>query len=56
MYVLGVNGGNVTFRATPAQAGTLIYASQNSTVYLTLRPTVGSMTKPPVISSNNLGH
>lgn len=56
LYVLGVNGGNVTFRATPAQSGTLIYASQNATIYLTLRPTVGSVTKPPVISSGNLGH
>ena len=55
MYVLGVNGGNVTFRATPAQAGTLIYASQNSQPWLVLRPTVASVTKPPVISSNNLG-
>ena len=56
MYVLGVNGGNVTFRATPTQAGTLIFASQNAGIYLTLRPTVASVTKPPVISSSNLGH
>jgi len=55
MYVLGVNGGNVTIRATPTQAGTLIYASQNSQPWLVLRPTVASVTKPPVISSNNLG-
>jgi Flp pilus assembly protein CpaB len=55
MYVLGVNGGNVTLRATPAQAGTLIYASQNSQPWLVLRPTVATVTKPPVISSNNLG-
>jgi len=55
MYVLGVSGGNVTFRATPAQAGTLIYASQNSQPWLVLRPTVASVTKPPVISSNSLG-
>jgi Flp pilus assembly protein CpaB len=55
MYVLGVNGGNVTLRATPTQAGTLIYASQNSQPWLVLRPTVASVTKPPVISSNNLG-
>jgi Flp pilus assembly protein CpaB len=54
MYVLGVSGGNVTFRATPTQAGTLIYASQNSQLWLVLRPTVASVTKPPVISSNNL--
>jgi len=55
MYVLGVNGGNVTLRATPTQAGTLIYASQNSQPWLVLRPTVASVTKPPVISSGNLG-
>jgi Flp pilus assembly protein CpaB len=53
MYVLGVSGGNVTFRATPTQAGKLIWASQNSHIWLVLRPTVGSVTKPPVIS--NLG-
>lgn len=50
MYVLGTNGGNVTFRATPAQAGRLIWASQNSHLWLVLRPTVASVTKPPVIS------
>jgi Flp pilus assembly protein CpaB len=55
MYVLGVNGGNVTLRAgTPAQAGTLIYASQNSQLWLVLRPTVASMKKAPVIGANNL--
>jgi pilus assembly protein CpaB len=56
MYVLGVNGGNVTMRATPTQAGTLIYASQNSQPWLVLRPTVATVTKSPVISSNNLEH
>jgi Flp pilus assembly protein CpaB len=50
MYVLGVNGGNVTFRVTPVQAGRLIWASQNATLYLALRPTVGTVTKPPVIT------
>jgi Flp pilus assembly protein CpaB len=53
MDVLGVSGGNTTFRATPVQAGRLIWASQNANIYLVLRPTVGSVTKPPVIS--NLG-
>jgi pilus assembly protein CpaB len=53
MYILGVSGGNVTFRATPTQAGRLIYASQNASIYLTLRPTVASVTKPAVI--DNLG-
>ncbi|HJQ49926.1 MAG TPA: Flp pilus assembly protein CpaB [Gaiellaceae bacterium] len=59
MYVLnsGTNGGNVTLRATPTQAGTLIYASSNAQIYLTLRPTIGTTPKPPVISAANLvGH
>ncbi len=51
MYVLGLSGGNVTFRATPTQAGTLIYAAENAGIYLTLRPTVGTTPKAPVISS-----
>jgi Flp pilus assembly protein CpaB len=51
MYVLGTSGGNVTLRATPTQAGQLIYASENSTIYLTLRPTIGTITKPPVIGA-----
>jgi Flp pilus assembly protein CpaB len=54
LYVLGVNGGNVTFRVTPLQAGRLIWASQNATLYLALRPTVGTNAKVPAI--NNLGH
>jgi Flp pilus assembly protein CpaB len=57
MYVLnaGTNGGNVTLRAAPRQAGTLIYASQNAQIWLVLRPTVGTtVTKPPVVSSNSL--
>ena len=53
MDILGVSGGNTTFRATPTQAGKLIWASQNANIYLVLRPTVGSVTKPTVIS--NLG-
>jgi pilus assembly protein CpaB len=51
MYVLGLNGSNVTFRATPTQAGALIYAAQNATIWLTLRPTNGTTPKPPVISA-----
>ena len=55
MYVLGTNSdGNVTIRATPAQAGKLIYASGNAKIWLTLRPAVGSVTKPPLITSNSL--
>jgi pilus assembly protein CpaB len=51
MYILGLNGSNVTFRAKPAQAGALIYASQNAQLYLTLRPANGTTPKPPVISA-----
>ncbi|HEY3463130.1 MAG TPA: Flp pilus assembly protein CpaB [Gaiellaceae bacterium] len=57
MYVLnaGTNGGNVTLRATPTQAGQLIFASQNATIWLTLRPTIGSITKKaPVITARNV--
>ena len=57
MYVLNApasGGGNVTLRANPRQAGTLIYASQNAEIWLVLRPTVGSKTKPPVITANAL--
>jgi Flp pilus assembly protein CpaB len=54
MFILGVNGGNVTFRATPVQAARLIWASQNAHIYLVLRPTVASNTNLPAIS--NLGH
>ncbi len=55
MYVLGTNSdGNVTIRATPSQAGKLIFASGNAKIWLTLRPTVGSVTKPPLITSNSL--
>lgn len=57
MYVISAaaNGGNVTLRATPRQAGELIFASQNAKIWLVLRPAVGSTTtKPPVISVNDL--
>jgi Flp pilus assembly protein CpaB len=57
MYVLTAppGGGNITMRATPAQAGEFIYASQNAKVWLVLRPAVGSTeSKPPVITSNDL--
>ena len=49
------SGGNVTLQATPDQAGTLIFASQNATIYLTLRPPVGSVDRhPPIISTGSL--
>jgi Flp pilus assembly protein CpaB len=51
MYVLGVGGDNVTLRATPTQSGTLIYASSNASIWLTLRPTIGTTPKAPAISS-----
>jgi Flp pilus assembly protein CpaB len=55
MYVL--DGGNVTLRATPTQAGTLIYAANNAQIWLTLRPTIATTPKPPVIGTGNLtGH
>jgi Flp pilus assembly protein CpaB len=54
LHVLGVSGDNVTFEATPTQAGTLIYASQNAQIWLTLRPTPGTHPKPAVIGAGNL--
>jgi len=54
LNVLGVNGANVTFEATPTQAGTLIYASQNAQIWLVLRPTPGTHPKPAVIGVGNL--
>ena len=51
LYVLGVNGGNVTLRATPRQAGQIIFASTNDQIWLALRPTIGTKTKPPVIGA-----
>lgn len=55
MYVMAVNGGNVTLRATPHQAGQLIYASANARIWLVLRPSVAKNTRPPVITANSLG-
>jgi Flp pilus assembly protein CpaB len=58
MYVMNApagGGGNVTLRATAKQAGQLIYAAQNATLWLVLRPTVGSIqTKAPTISATSL--
>jgi Flp pilus assembly protein CpaB len=51
----GTSGGNVTLEATSRQAGTLIFASQNATIWLVLRPTIASNdTKGPTIGVNNL--
>ena len=55
MYVLAVNGGNVTLRAeSPTQAGQIIYASTNDSIWLALRPTVGTTPKPPVVSARQV--
>ena len=55
MRVMTAAGGSVTFRATPKQAGELIFASSNAKIWLVLRPAVGSTaTKPPVVSVNDL--
>jgi Flp pilus assembly protein CpaB len=55
MYVLNTgSNGNVTLRATPRQAGELAFASQNDKIWLTLRPAIGSVSKPPVIDNNYL--
>ncbi len=51
MSVLGFNGANVTLKATPTQSGQLIFASSNDSIWLVLRPTIGSTPKPPVIGA-----
>lgn len=57
MTVLNVasSGGNVTLEATPRQSGTLIFASENATIWLVLRPTVATTgRRAPVISVGTL--
>jgi len=54
MYVLGINGENVTLRTSPVQSGQLIYASTNDTIWLVLRPTIGTTPKPPLISARQV--
>jgi Flp pilus assembly protein CpaB len=56
MYVLNAatSGGNVTLRATPTQAGQIIYASSNDQIWLVLRPTIGTTPKPPIISASQV--
>jgi Flp pilus assembly protein CpaB len=51
VLVLGVDGGNVTLEASPAQAGQIIFASTNTQIWLVLRPTIATKTKPPTIGS-----
>lgn len=56
MFVMnaGTSGGNVTLRATPRQAGQLIYASANAKIWLVLRPNLATNTKPPKITAADL--
>jgi Flp pilus assembly protein CpaB len=54
MYVLGTSSGNVTLRANPKQAGQIIFASSNDQIWLVLRPTIGTISKPPVISASSV--
>ena len=51
VVVLGVNGGDVTLEASPRQAGQIIFASTNAQIWLALRPTIATKTKPPTIGS-----
>ena len=55
MYVLGTSGDNVTLRATPQQAGQLIYASQNAQPWLVLRPTVATTQTPRPVTGLKAG-
>ena len=57
MTVLNVasSGGDVTLEATSRQSGTLIFASENATIWLVLRPAVATTDRrPPVISVGTL--
>jgi Flp pilus assembly protein CpaB len=52
VLVLNVGGGNVTLKATPRQAGQIIFASTNDQIWLALRNTVSkNLARPPVIGS-----
>jgi Flp pilus assembly protein CpaB len=51
VLVLGVDGGNVTLEASPRQAGQIIFASTNAQIWLALRPTIATKTKPPTIGT-----
>jgi pilus assembly protein CpaB len=54
MYVMGIGNGNVTLRATPTQAGELIWASNNAKIWLTLRPGGATVAKPPAVTALTL--
>jgi Flp pilus assembly protein CpaB len=54
MDVLGFDGTNATLKATPTQSGQLIFASSNDSIWLVLRPTIGTTPKPPVIGASQV--
>ena len=54
MDVLGFDGTNVTLKATPTESGQLIFASSNDSIWLVLRPTIGTTPKPPVVSASQV--
>jgi Flp pilus assembly protein CpaB len=54
MDVLGFDGTNATLKATPTQTGQLIFASSNDSIWLVLRPTIGTTPKPPVIGASQV--
>ena len=55
VYVLGASGDNVTLRTTAAQAGQIIYASENTQPWLVLRPTVASTQKQRPVTGLKAG-
>ena len=54
MDVLGFDGTNVTLKATPTESGQLIFASSNDSIWLVLRPTIGTTPKSPVVSASQV--
>jgi Flp pilus assembly protein CpaB len=54
MDVLGFDGTNATLKATPTQSGQLIFASSNDSIWLVLRPTIGTTPKAPVIGASQV--
>ena len=54
MDVLGFDGTNATLKATTTQSGQLIFASSNDSIWLVLRPTIGTTPKPPVIGASQV--
>jgi Flp pilus assembly protein CpaB len=49
--VLASGNGNISFKVTDQQAADLEFASQNGTLWLALRPSVGAKSSPPSIVS-----